>query len=376
MVGCGTDRRNGAIDMIKNIKKHASLALNNNRTSAVWTLITLLLVAGFVWLLDAITFMILGYRFTITSAGISYSDNFFNNPLAIAISVAILIVAIVLIVPLICGIQEWYLSLTDKKRLPVSHIFRPYENGTSIRSIVVFLATFLKMAIMLAILAIIPVALVVLANSNILTANLSYDLVQPIKTIMIIVAVVIGAVALVIFGAWANRYALINMLISNKYNLSISRATKQSIRCTRNKRWQMLLIDISYLPWFIPSALMGVIVYLSELYAEPYITFNIGVYFWSMVMIMTTLFIGAWILPHYIMTKTLYMRYIYEKNLSVKSEAVSEMQQATEEKATETPQPSTAYSTAPVAVETPQPNTAYNTAPVATERAQDDNFTN
>lgn len=289
------------------VKRQARLALNGNRGPAVLLLLLIGLVNLCVHLLDSAVFVLMGYRFELYYfASLFYSDSFFFSLPAILYSVASLFIRMALVVPLLYGMVNWHLELTDRRRQGVFYLFWPYEGRTFWRCISATVNLFVRVLLAAAVLLAIPVGLMVFAQ------------LQPKDTVLTRTLFDIGA-ALTLPAAltlwwFTRRYQLAPMLLGEKYRLTAGRAIRESVRLTRGRGWELMLLDLSFLPWKLPllgvMALLGATVFRGYRHAA----YSLLPGFLTLLLVVVGVLTVLWLVPYYTMTVVMYGRYLYESD--------------------------------------------------------------
>lgn len=286
------------MNLRKNLKRQAKQALHGSQGRAKGLLLILMGVQFCIHLVDTAIINLLGYSFEYSYRGnFSYSENFFYSIPAIGVSVLSWVISLLLVAPLAVGMVNWYMELIDRRSHGCSYLFWPYENRTWLR------AGWLKVGLMLRLL---PVyALLLLPSVVLIYLNRQFWL-NPISMAGYHLGRILLVIAAVLMWAYAQRYRLASMLIG-RYQLKVREAIRQSVRYTKGHRWELVRLDISFLPWLIPVIIIAGITYdsMGSFYSiiAPMMVLLLAV---------TTFITIIMLYPYYTMTSTMYCRYLYE----------------------------------------------------------------
>ena len=181
--------------------------------------------------------------------------------------------SLLIIPPLMLGCLNWYLRATDNENDGISKIFWAYGCKAYFKSILLPFLVGLKSALA----ALIPfILLSVISGFIFLPADFSS--VSPFSPFLL--ALTASAAFSSLFACiFALRYSLTDMLICEKYSLSVSEAFRRSVRYTKGHIWEIILFYLSFVPWMISCVFI---------------------------------FPAFYVVPYFSMSKVMFFRYLYE----------------------------------------------------------------
>lgn len=283
------------------VKQQAKAALRGKRGTAVAMLLVTLCIVLCLRLLDAATLALLGYQFEfVWIDAFVYSTDFFYNLPALAVSAINTLAWLILVAPPLYGIVNWHLQLTEQKPQGVSYLFWPYEQKLGLRAVCLFLNIALRVAAVGALLALPSFGAYLLAGY---WPEMAYGVVLLGDFWLLPTAL--------LTLAFAKRYAMAPLLIGEKYAMTAGEARRLSVRYTRGHRWALVGLDLSFLPWALPTLILGT----AAIY-NSYAYYDYFYYDQVVLLLFLTMTVGlvTWLAvqPYMSMSRVIYCRYLYE----------------------------------------------------------------
>lgn len=300
-----------------NIKHQASHALLGKRSRAVGIIFITLMVSIFIATLDSIVFHVLGFRFNFEdfTGSVAFSQNFYNNLLALGVNLTINLVAVVLLVPLCCGIINWYYQTTKGKNRSVLAVFYPYENGAASKSIIIYFWMCIATTVMTFFTTFVPGTLIWLGSEDITKYGFRQNIPTEIADVLFFTGLSLTIIMVVILLIWIERYSMSFMLLGEDFKFSVRQAIKKSIHCTKNHKRQLFVFSLSFWPWFVPMFVMLCLTITLAITESPLVTdpqmSKLWQFGFTAVALVTTLVVA----PYYQMSRVIYLRYLYEKEI-------------------------------------------------------------
>lgn len=183
------------------------------------------------------------------------------DPEAALLTLITLVLRVILLAPLGAGAAAWFAALAGGWTRPVSTIFWAYGNRVWLRSLGVSLYSGLFTA---------TVTLVPLAGEGLSLWLLRERLGALPPREQLLAWSLAGAAALLwllIARACCQRLAMARFLLGPDYGYSAAEAIALSGEYTRGFRWRLVLLDLSFLPWFAACLLGFPALYVLPWYA-------------------------------------------------------------------------------------------------------------
>ena len=253
----------------KTVKKNARGCLHGMWGRAALILLVIIAVEAGFQLIDTGIFRALGFENIphsvspeeIISGGAALAESVTAGQ--IIISVVMQLLRLVVLVPLMLGVTDWALALTDGKRLPVGHIFWAYDNKAFGRSIGLTVVVGIKTALFGLLVSLPGIALV--TCGTLLPANGSVS--EAAGNWMGAAGGLLLLGAFVIEIWFAARYFLTQLLLCDRYYYKVNEAVRISVKATKGLRWQIVGFELSFLPWILLLVFI-----FPAFYVLPYLT--------------------------------------------------------------------------------------------------------
>lgn len=253
----------------KTVKKNAKASLSGKWGKAILILLIFIGVNVVLNILDSVIFEALGYENMHVTYKLLESPSFQfeyssigEAPLgAYLVSVAFSLIRLCIMAPLMLGIINWALELTDGRAKPVGTVFWAYDNTAFGRSVLLDLSIAIKTSLFSLVIMLIPMLLIGFGSGLAAVGSIS-----PALGIIMRVSGGLLLLACVPFVLWfAARYFVARLLLCDRYYYTTREATHLSVEATRGRRWAVVGFYFSFLPWYLLCVLL-----LPLLYVLPY----------------------------------------------------------------------------------------------------------
>jgi hypothetical protein len=242
----------------RHIKRQARAALAGHLSAAACLFLVWALVWGAVSFVDGAVFRLMGYRLEWSGGA---GRDWLTGEGAVTSSLVLLVVRMVFLIPLKVGALGWFSALAADKPEPVRELFRPFRSRLWLRSLGAALYTgAVSWGVALAPLGAAGAALWPLRRRL-------GELPPPAIALLAAVGGVAAMAWLLAARAFAQRYAMVPVLLGPEYGRTVRQAVALSVECTQGHRWRLLWMDLTFLPWFAACLLVA-----PALYALPYYT--------------------------------------------------------------------------------------------------------
>lgn len=246
----------------KVIKKNAKASLKNNWGRALLILLIFIGVNMLLNMLDGAIFRALGYE------NIRLTYDFFSAPSfqyeiseiqripagAYGVSFLFTLIRICLIAPLMLGVNNWALELTDGRKKPVGSIFWAFDNAAFGRSIWLDITITVKVTLFSWLVMLIPALMLGFGTARVLSEAVSVILIGVGSLLLL---------ACVPFVFWfSSRYFMAPVLLCDRYYYTVREATRLSVEASKGHRWEIVGFYFSFLPWFLFCCLIIPILYV------------------------------------------------------------------------------------------------------------------
>lgn len=181
------------------------------------------------------------------------------RPAAVFATLAALGVRLVLLVPLRAGAVTWFDGLVNQRQRPLYTLFWPYGNRVWLRS----LGVNLYAGAVTGAVALLPLA--ALGGGLWLFRGRLAALTPERRALAAALAGTAAGGWLLAAWTYGKRFSAANFLLGPDHGCSAAQAVALSVRCTRGCRWQLVWMDLTFLPWLASCLLV-----LPAFYAVPY----------------------------------------------------------------------------------------------------------
>lgn len=284
----------------KTIKTQARQALQGSWGPARGLLLIMLGIFLCIHLLDAVVMGLLDYKFSYSGLqSFAYSQDFFYKPAATLVSLGSWVVTLLLVAPLGVGMLHWYLELTDRRRQSVMELFSPYESRGWVRAAWLSLIVSIRVGIVM-VLALLPSTILFWQTEVYTWTNSLYTSLWLLGCLLLVPAF--------LFIWWfSKRYDMAVLLLGDRYHLTTKEALRWSVRCSKGHRGELMRLELSFLPWFIPTIVVTVLLGWSM--GDSYSALPLLLTWAVMLLLVITVFK---VQPYFVMSQTMYLRYLYE----------------------------------------------------------------
>ncbi|MBQ2751094.1 MAG: DUF975 family protein [Oscillospiraceae bacterium] len=168
--------------------------------------------------------------------------------------------------PISLGAARWFYNLTDGRSMPVYELFDSFSSlGKFSRALLLMIFVYIQKAFWTVVFLAAPAAMI--AMGELWRREASRD----IETLLSVGLEVLGVALLMLMGwfrlVWLMRYSLVKYTAAADEDITVWKAIKQSIRLTRGRRGELLLLEITLIGWRILDLLI-----LPRLFTAPYIS--------------------------------------------------------------------------------------------------------
>ncbi len=306
------------------IKINAKKLLSTKYSKAIGYICIVAIVFAVLHLLDVFAFRILDIKLIRVSGSIfKYGMESIDIVFAFCITLASVIIKLVLAIPLIFGIVNWFVYITSPDTNSAAGLFAAYESKLFWRSIGLTINLFFKWLISFIVLPGIPLALTGFTYYIAKSSGKMSSITQVQRGSLFLlpaISLIITCVALFIWLIFIQRYSLAPMLISEKYRYSVHSAVKTSVKYMRGHKKNMLFFKLSFAVWLLPLLLVvSVAVYMAIMHSgyaktNPY----------DMIALIVAGLTFVLLMPYYGLSSVMYARYCYEYGERAKAGQLSE----------------------------------------------------
>ena len=254
----------------RHIKRQARAVLAGHLSAAACLFLVWALVWGAVSFADRAVFRLMGYR--LEWAGGAGWD-WLSGEGAVTASLILLAARMVLLIPMKVGAMGWFSALARGEGEPIRKIFRPYSSRLWLRSLAAALYTgAVSWGVALA-----PLGLAVWTLWS-LGGQLK-DASPPVLALGAAVGGVAAIAWLLAARAFAQRYAMVPVLLGPEYGRTVRQAVALSVECTQGHRWRLLWMDLTFLPWFAACLLVAPALYVLPYYTASRVCYSRFLYY-------------------------------------------------------------------------------------------------
>lgn len=249
------------------IKKNAALALRRNWSKAAAISLIILVVWSFFTSAEQAFFAVFDIPPFVDMATVhTHLDDIPNVAMpAMAVTMVLGFVYLLVMTPISLGSARWFYNLTDGRVLPVYEMFDSFtEFGKFSKALWLWILLFLKKTLW---------SLLFLAPPAAMTAMGEYwrrESSRDIETLLSVGLEVLGVVLFILMGwfllIWLRRYSLAKYVVAEYQDISAWKAVKYSVRLTRDRKTELLVLELSLIGWRILDLLV-----LPRLFTMPYI---------------------------------------------------------------------------------------------------------
>ena len=295
------------MSLTKIVKSQARRALSGFRGRAAAILMVVLLLWLGLNLADAAAFRLLGYDVRISGrGGFVWAANFVHDPMVPVVCGMACLARLLLLVPMSLGIVNWHLELTDRRALPVSGLFWPYESRIYFRSIGLKISLLARFLVYGALIWWAPAIAMALAADFLLPGGI-WEM-GP-QTYMAVAAASVPF--LILLWAFMGRYDVARVLLCDKYRMTVGQALRTSVRVMKGNKWLLLRFKLSFLWWWVPEVLLvsGYIWISGQRGVRIFLPLA------ALACVVYAIAVGLTVIPYYRMSHTMLCRYFYEAAL-------------------------------------------------------------
>lgn len=182
-----------------------------------------------------------------------------------AFSLGFALIRLCVVVPLSLGATNWLLELTDNRERAVGDIFWAYDNIAYGRSIWLSITIAVKVWLFSILALAIPGVLLTVSDTGKLPSAAS--------AVLLVIGLIFMLAAIPLILWFSARYFLAEMLLCDRYYYTVGEATRLSVELTRGRRWEIVGFILSFLPWYLLSALV-----IPAFYVVPYVKMSSVIY--------------------------------------------------------------------------------------------------
>lgn len=254
----------------KQVKQNARRAMTGNWGKAICIFMILIAIFIVFGLLQGMLSLI----FDIPDFGDIFFPSYYHPynettiPLiSVAMSVVFMLLGMFINSPLIFGVKGWYYRIVSGENEDVGEIFSFFSRvKLFFKAIWHDINIGARMCLWSVIFAAIP-ASVCTAGALVLQNPEYTDLYRLGGVTLLLIGGILTILAQIFLLIFTNRYFLSAYLIAEDNTLTVSKAIKTSVRCTKGSRGALLVLDLSFIPWVLFSFLLFPLLYFVPYYS-------------------------------------------------------------------------------------------------------------
>ena len=250
------------------IKRNAALALRRDWSKAAAISLIILVIWSLFVSAEQVMFAVFDIPPFIDMATSNiHLDDLPNTALpSMAVTLVLGFIFLLVMTPISLGAARWFYNLTDGRSLPIYELFDSFSSfGKFSRALWLMILVYLQKLFWTVIFLAAPAAMI--AMGEFWRRDASRD----IETLLSVGLEVLGAALLLLMGwfllVWLMRYSLVKYTAAADEDITAWKAIKQSVRLTRGRKAELLMLEITMLGWRILDLLI-----LPRLFTAPYIS--------------------------------------------------------------------------------------------------------
>ncbi|MBQ4539001.1 MAG: DUF975 family protein [Oscillospiraceae bacterium] len=250
------------------IKRNAVLALRRNWSKAAAISLIILVIWSLFVSAEQVMFAVFDIPPFIDMATSNiYLDDLPNTALpSMAVTLVLGFIFLLVMTPISLGAARWFYNLTDGRSMPVYELFDSFSSfGKFSRALWLMIFVYIQKAFWTVVFLAAPAAMITMGELWRREAS------RDIETLLSVGLEVLGVALLLLMGwfllVWLMRYSLVKYTAAADEDITVWKAIKQSIRLTRGRRGELLLLEITLIGWRILDLLI-----LPRLFTAPYIS--------------------------------------------------------------------------------------------------------